>query len=285
MSVRIFAPAKINLTLRVGRPRADGLHPLQSVVMFADVGDWIEAFPAHDLSLDIRGPFASELIADDSNLVLRAARVLALAAGVAPRAKLVLEKNLPIASGMGGGSSDAAATLKALNVLWELGFAEAELARIACDIGADVPVCVAGRSIWMTGLGETLAPMQAPVLHAVLANPLRPLATAAVFREFDRMRLARVLSESPAPVWRTPAEVWAGAAMMGNDLEAPARALMPEIAEIEALLHAHPRIVHAGLSGSGATVFGLVETREAAEAVAADLAHSARWIRAAVLGA
>ncbi|MEQ1709375.1 MAG: 4-(cytidine 5'-diphospho)-2-C-methyl-D-erythritol kinase [Terricaulis sp.] len=285
MSVRIFAPAKINLTLRVGRPRADGLHPLQSVVMFADVGDWIEALPAHDLSLDIRGPFASELIADDSNLVLRAARVLALAASVAPRAKLVLEKNLPIASGMGGGSSDAAATLKALNVLWELGFAEAELARIACDIGADVPVCVVGRSSWMTGLGETLAPMQAPVLHAVLANPLRPLATAAVFREFDRMRLARALSESSAPVWRTPAEMWVGAAMMGNDLAAPARALMPEIAEIEALLHAHPRVVHAGLSGSGATVFGLVETREAAEAVAADLAHSVRWIRAAVLGA
>lgn len=285
MSVRIFASAKINLTLQVGCPRADGLHPLQSAVMFADVGDWIEALPAHNLSLEVHGPFSPALIADDSNLVLRAARALALAAGVAPRAKLVLEKNLPIASGMGGGSSDAAATLKALNELWELGFAETELARIACDIGADVPVCVAGRSSWMTGLGETLAPMQAPVLHAVLANPLRPLATAAVFREFDRMRLARALSESPAPVWRTPAELWAGAAMMGNDLEAPARALMPEIAEIEALLHAHPRVVHAGLSGSGATVFGLVETREAAEAVAADLAHSARWIRAAVLGA
>ncbi len=285
MSVRIFAPAKINLTLQVGRPRADGLHKLQSAVMFADVGDWVEVAQADGLSLEVRGPFASGLIADDSNLVLRAAHALALAAGIAPRAKLLLEKNLPIASGMGGGSSDGAATLKALNILWELGLAEAELMRIAREIGADAPVCVAARSAWMTGVGDTLAPMQAPVLHAVLVNPLRPLATAAVFREFDRMRCGHGFAEAPAPVWRTPAEVWAGAATMGNDLEAPARVLMPEIAEMSGLLRPNPGVAHVGLSGSGATVFALVDTREAAEAVAATLARSHWWVRPAVLGA
>src|SRR5262249_7706377 len=114
MSVRVFAPAKINVTLEVGSPRADGLHPLQSAVMFADVGDWIEAAPGQELSLTIDGPFAASLTSNDNNLVLRAARTLAPAGGAALR----LTKNLPVASGIGGGSSDAAATLKALNQLW-----------------------------------------------------------------------------------------------------------------------------------------------------------------------
>src|SRR5262249_39490392 len=140
MTARVFAPAKINLTLEVGPPQADGRHPLMSAVAFADVGDWVEAAPAQTLSLKVTGPFSHALSEEPDNSVLRAASALAEAAGVVPRAALTLEKHLPIASGIGGGSSDAAAALKALNALWELHWSEAELTAIAQELGADVPV-------------------------------------------------------------------------------------------------------------------------------------------------
>ena len=152
MSVRVFAPAKINLTLEVGAPRADGYHPLQSAVVFAGEGDWIEVSDADALSLEITGPFSDGLSADD-NLVLRAARLLDPQRG----ASLKLEKNLPIASGIGGGSSDAAATLLALNQLWGLQRSTGDLAQLSAALGADVPVCVYKRSAWMTGVGDQVA--------------------------------------------------------------------------------------------------------------------------------
>ncbi len=288
MNLRVFAPAKVNLTLQVGSPRGDGLHPLQSVVMFADIGDWIEVSPADRLTMRIHGDFTSALSADRSNLVSRAAHALADAAHIeAPRALLILEKNLPVAAGLGGGSSDAAATLKALNVLWELGLDQAALLRIAGEIGADVAVCMGARSAWVTGTGEALAPLHLPALHTVLVNPLRPLSTAAVFAEFDRMELGAGLAETLVPAWRTPAEAWAGIALLGNGLDAPARALMPRIEEISMLLHADPRVRCVGLSGSGATMFALAEGPRAAEAIAADVAraHADWWVRATKLGA
>lgn len=287
MSVRIFAPAKINLTLKVGRPRADGLHPLQSVVVFADVGDWVDAEPADKLSLEIRGPWAPSLSADPSNLVLCAARALALAAGISPCAKLVLEKNLPIASGMGGGSSDAAATMRALNVLWALGFSEAQLTRIAGEIGADVPVCVAGRSVYMTGVGEICTPITTPVMRAVLVNPGRPLATAAVYRQFDLMSLGGGFAERPPPMWRDGASARADITAMGNDLEAPAQVLMPEISLILRTLAADSRVLCTGMSGSGASIFALFVDAVAAHALADELAlmNPRWWVRPAVLGA
>lgn len=286
MSIRVFAPAKINLTLQVGRPRADGLHPLQSVVVFADVGDVVEASEADAMTLSITGDFAKELVAGDDNLVLRAARALAEAASVRAGAALTLEKNLPIASGIGGGSSDAAATLRALNELWALNLPASRLAEIARPLGADVPVCIAGAPAYMTGAGETFAPMHVPALHAVLVNPLQPLPTPSVYRQFDVMNLGGAFAESDAPNWRDTSAALAATAAIGNDLDAPARQLMPAIAEIESNLRADPRVRYAALSGSGATMFGLVDNAETAEALAHALqaAHPEWWVADTVLG-
>lgn len=288
MSVRVFAPAKINLTLKVGPPRADGLHPLQSVVVFADAGDWVAAAPADALSLRVSGPFAQALEGEDDNLVLRAARALAEAAGVAaPGATLSLEKHLPVASGIGGGSSDAAAALKALNALWALGLGEAQLAKIARGLGADVPVCVGARPAYMTGAGETFAPMRAPVLHAVLSNPQIPLPTPDVYRRFDAMGLGAPLAGETLPHWPEPDTAFAAIAAVGNDLTPAAAALAPALAHMAAVLRDDARVRVTGLSGSGATMFALVEDAAAAKTLAHDvsLAHPAWWVQACVLGA
>ena len=287
MSVRVFAPAKINLTLKVGRARADGLHPLQSVVAFAPGAEWIEAAPADQLTLTIIGPFADDLEADETNLVLRAARALADAAGIAtPAAALTLFKDYPVASGMGGGSSDAAATLKALNALWGLDWDDRTLAAVARGLGSDAPVCVGARAAYMTGAGELYAPFDLPALHAVLVNPRRPLPTPAVYRQFDAIGLGGAFdAEAAAPVWRDAAAALEGMRMLGNDLAAPAAALMPELSAIGAMLRSDPRVLYANMSGSGATMFALCGTREQAFAVHSAIAasNSAYWVRVAAL--
>jgi 4-diphosphocytidyl-2-C-methyl-D-erythritol kinase len=288
MSVRVFAPAKINLTLKVGRPRADGLHPLQSVVMFADVGDVVEAASGEGLSLTLSGEFAEGLSAGEDNLVIRAARALAAAAGIEnPGASLSLEKNLPIASGIGGGSSDAAATLRALNALWQMNFPIAQLAEIARALGADVPVCVPAKTAFMTGSGESFRPVSALQFAAVLVNPLIPLPTANVYRQFDRMDLGTELRPSPPPLWSNPSAALGEIAALGNDLEPAARALLPELDDIAALMRNDGRVLHAGLSGSGATMFALVQKNEHAEALAEtwQRAHPDWWVADTILGA
>lgn len=280
MSVRVFAPAKINLTLEVGRPRADGMHPLQSVVTFADVGDIIEAEAADALSLSIEGDFADQLSeGHHENLVLRAARALTTAANIKAGAKLTLHKHLPVASGIGGGSADAAATLRALNTLWGAGLDDAALQSIARALGADVPVCVFGAPAYMTGAGETFAPMRAPSFAAVLVNPLMPLATPLVYREFDRQQLGGAFTEKPVPVWADHSEALTSIAALDNDLEAPAVSLMPEIGVIAEVLRNDARVLHAGLSGSGATMFALTAGFAASESLAADIraAHPNWW--------
>jgi len=281
MSVRVFAPAKINLTLEVGRPRDDGMHPLQSAVVFADVGDWVEVAPAEALSLNVTGPFAAALATEADNLVLRAARALAPGRGAA----LTLEKNLPIASGIGGGSSDAAAALKALNALWGLGLSEGELIAVAARLGADVAVCVPARSAWITGLGERIASLSAPSLHAVLVNPLRPLPTASVYQEFDRRQFGGGFAARGAPRWSSAEDAVEAAVAIGNDLAAPARALMPEIAVVEAALAHDNNVMHVAVSGSGATCYALVGDADAAGSLAATLQerHPEWWVRAALL--
>ena len=288
MSVRVFAPAKINLTLKVGRPRADGLHPLQSVVMFADVGDLVEAAPGEGLSLTLQGEFAEGLSVGDDNLVMHAARALAAAAGIQnPGASLSLEKNLPVASGIGGGSSDAAAALRALNLLWELNLPIGQLVEIARQLGADVPVCVAAETAFMTGSGENFRPVSALSFSAVLVNPLIPLPTANVYRQFDRMDLGRVLTPSAPPHWSSPDAALQEIAALGNDLEPAARALLPELDDIAALMRKDGRVRHAGLSGSGATMFALVQKAEHAEALAEtwQRAHPDWWVTDTLLGA
>jgi 4-diphosphocytidyl-2-C-methyl-D-erythritol kinase len=287
MSVRVFAPAKINLTLQVGRPRADGLHPLQSIVTFADVGDVVEAAESDTLSLSIEGEFAEGLAADDSNLVIRAARALADAAGLAPRAALSLEKNLPVASGIGGGSSDAAAALHALNKLWALNYSSGRLQDIARKLGADVPVCVGGAPSYMTGAGEAWAPLAAPALSAVLVNPLQPLATGDVYHRFDAMGLGASFAQQAAPTWPDFRAALAGMAAIGNDLAAPARDLMPAIAEIDEVLRADGRVLYVAMSGSGATMFAITADDESAASLADALqaAHPQWWVTDTRLGA
>lgn len=287
MSVRVFAPAKVNLTLKVGRPRADGLHPLESVVMFADVGDVVEAHAGEGLTLSIFGEFGEDLSAGEDNLVLRAARALAEASGVPQNAALALEKNLPVASGVGGGSSDAAAALRALNALWNLKLPGSRLAEIARCLGADVPVCVGAETAFMSGTGESFQPFASISFAAVLVNPIIPLPTANVYRQFDRMDLGSELGATATPLWSRPDVALSEIAALGNDLEPAARALLPELDDIKALMLADARVTYAGLSGSGATMFALVQNADQAADLAEtwQRAHPDWWIADTVLGA
>jgi 4-diphosphocytidyl-2-C-methyl-D-erythritol kinase len=286
VTVRVFAPAKVNLTLEVGRPRADGMHPLQSVAAFADVGDWVSATPASVLSLEMSGPFAAGLADESDNLVLRAARALAETAGVGDGALIQLEKHLPVASGLGGGSSDAAAALRALNRVWGLGLGDDALAAVGRPLGADVSVFFAsGGGALMTGIGDIVEPYTPPLLHGVLVNPMTPMPTPAVYREFDRLGLGRALAPW-RPRWRSAADVWADVVARGNDLAPAALSLAPHLDEIVTVLETDTRVRCVLLSGSGATVFALAETAATAESLSIDVgvSHATWWVRTVRLG-
>jgi 4-diphosphocytidyl-2-C-methyl-D-erythritol kinase len=280
MSVRVFAPAKVNLTLEVGPAGADGRHPLRSLIVFADAGDWVRAADGNELSLVVTGPFAGALAGEGDNLVLRAARALDAAAGSTGRgAALSLEKNLSVASGLGGGSSDAGAALKALNQLWGLGFDAARLSEIAAGLGADAPACVAACSGLMRGTGEIFEPAPAPEFDAVLVNPGMAVSTAEVYRRFDALGVGAGFVEERVLTWSDVGAV-------GNDLEAPALAVAPEIAAARDALRRRGGVTHVGLSGSGATWFALMDSAASALALADDLARAfpTWWVRAVKLG-
>ncbi len=271
----MHAPAKINLSLHVTGRRADGYHLLDSVVAFAGAHDVVTATQADTLSLSVAGPFAPALAQDPDNLVLRAARALAEAAGVPPRAALHLEKNLPVASGIGGGSADAAATLRALSRLWNLVTPQDAIYAIAARLGADVPVCVASRACRMSGIGEILTPVpKLPECGLLLANPGVALATQSVFR-------ARAAAFSPPlalpEAWPDAAALAATLTRAGNDLQPPAIVLCPAIGTLLADLAAHPGALLARMSGSGATCFALFATAAEAQGAAAVLAQPGRW--------
>ena len=271
------APAKLNLTLDVVGRRADGYHLLDSLVAFTEYGDTIEAAPGESLSLIMDGPFGAKLAVDPAeNLVLRAARLLAAEAGVAADAALRLTKRLPIASGIGGGSSDAAATLSALAELWRLALPEEDLARLGLKLGADVPVCLTGRPARLEGIGERVgwAP-DLPAAPIVLVNPGIGLPTPQVFRartgEFSPGAGAEgVLPASPADTQALAAAL----ADTGNDLTAPAITLLPAIAEVLAALEAAPGCLLARMSGSGATCFALFAENGTAGAAAAAIGQA-----------
>lgn len=279
-AVRVFAPAKINLTLHVRGQRADGYHLLDSLVVFAGVGDEVAARRADGLALTVTGPFAAALSdGGGENLVLRAARLLAAAGGGGrPRgAEIALEKNLPVASGIGGGSSDAVAALTACARLWDddlarLAGADLTDARLAANLGADVPVCLRRRPTFMRGIGEDLVPAAAlPPAWFVLANPGRPLATKAVFQALGGRFSAPPPAEAFAGL-RDAAALAAALRTGGNDLAAPAAALMPEIPAMLEQLAATPGCLLARMSGSGPTCFGLYGSASAAADAAARLA-------------
>lgn len=270
-AVSVFAPAKINLYLHVTGRRGDGYHLLDSLVAFADVGDRVTVRLAEGLSLRLQGPFADALAgAGDDNLVLRAARLLAREAGVAANAELVLDKRLPVASGIGGGSADAAATLIALDRLWGLGWARARLVALAAVLGADVPMCVESRPLLIEGIGETLRPVgDPPGLSLLLVNPGVALSTPAVFRaRTGSFSSARPLD--PAAYRHDEAFV-AALVQRRNDLEAAATHLAPVVGEVLDRIAGAPGCALARMSGSGATCFGLFLDQGDAERAAREL--------------
>lgn len=276
--LRVTAPAKINLFLHVGDKRKDGFHDLQSLVVFAEIGDVLRVEPANDLSLTIEGRFAGGLSAGADNLIMRAANALSAYAAGKPGAHFVLEKNLPVASGIGGGSADAAAAMRALVELWGLSLSHDELLGIAASLGSDVPVCVESKPAWMEGRGERLTPAGIiPNTAMVLLNPGVPVSTAQIFQNLKtRSGTDRNFGGIPDA---DRAQIAAYAARYHNDLEAPARALTPQIDEMLAALSARGAAL-ARMSGSGATCFGLFDddghAHDAARALSRD--HPDWWV-------
>jgi 4-diphosphocytidyl-2-C-methyl-D-erythritol kinase len=243
------APAKVNLALHVRARLPDGYHALETLFAFTRFGDTLAAEPAADWSLAVAGPFAGLAGPQQDNLVLRAAHAFAAATGRPERWRFHLTKRIPVAAGLGGGSADAAATLRLLNRLTRAGLSQGELERLARPLGADVPACIRSTTLRGEGRGEQLLP--APSLAGtpiLLVNPLVPVPTAAVFRAWDGV--------DRGPLGHDPAAA-------RNDLEAPAIQLAPVIADVLAWLAAQPGATLVRMSGSGATCLAL-GVREAA---------------------
>ncbi|MBV0913247.1 4-(cytidine 5'-diphospho)-2-C-methyl-D-erythritol kinase [Anianabacter salinae] len=260
MTAEVFAPAKINLTLHVTGQRADGYHLLDSLVVFADVGDTVRVTPGEGFT--VTGPRAAGVPVDGGNLVMRAAALMG-ASGLA----ITLDKHLPAASGIGGGSSDAAATL--LAVARATGRALPEPKDIL-SLGADVPVCLTARPVRMEGIGETLTAVpHLPPFHLVLVNPGVEVPTPAVFAALGRKDNAPMPRALPA--WPDAAALAAWLAAQRNDLEPPAKHIAPEVGTALARIAATEGCLLSRMSGSGATCFGLYAARAEAEAAAATL--------------
>ena len=256
------AYAKINLALHVRRRRADGYHDIETLFAFAEDGDLVEAV-AGEAGLSLTGPFAQALRNDDpeDNLVMRAARRLAALLGHQDVPPIRLDKRLPVAAGIGGGSADAAAVLRLLADRYGIGTDDARITELAAQLGADVPACLASIPVRGDGRGDELMPVEASGLGGLallLVNPGVPLATGPVFAAWDRIDRGPLADGDPLT-----------AALVGrNDLEPPARGLCPVIGEVVALLAAQPGVLLARMSGSGATCFALFdrdEDRDAAD--------------------
>lgn len=277
------APAKVNLYLHVMDQRDDGYHVLDSLVVFAGINDVIEISPADDLRLSFDGPFAGDLPPGPENLVLKAAARLGEAAGITLGAAIGLEKRLPVASGIGGGSADAAAVLNGLTDFWQVDPESVDLYGLALELGADVPVCLFGRSAFVGGVGEKIrrAPAMPPA-WLVLVNPGVALSTQAVFdaRQGGFTGDGR-FEESPATATRL-AEILAE---RENALTEGAVRLQPSIADALGALEAAEDCLLARMSGSGATCFGLFEDAGGAARAAAVLSQSQPgwWVRAVPL--
>ncbi|HBD90324.1 MAG: 4-(cytidine 5'-diphospho)-2-C-methyl-D-erythritol kinase [Rhodobacteraceae bacterium GWE1_64_9] len=272
-----FAAAKVNLSLHVTGQRPDGYHLLDSLVVFADVGDRVSVAPAPKLGLTLAGPAAEGLRTEADNLVLRAARAFGVNAGAA----ITLEKHLPVASGIGGGSADAAAALRALARFWDLPLPDAAA---VLRLGADVPVCLQGRPVRMQGVGEIITPLPAlPEGWLLLVNPGVGVSTPAVFRALPRKDNPPMSAALPPFADLAALAEWLAA--QRNDLEPPAMALQPVIAQVKAALQAQPGCRIARMSGSGATCFGLFAAKAEAEQAAAALrqANPGWWVQAGAM--
>ncbi|MGQ0527202.1 MAG: 4-(cytidine 5'-diphospho)-2-C-methyl-D-erythritol kinase [Alphaproteobacteria bacterium] len=264
-----LAPAKINLSLHVKGRLENDYHALESLVAFADIGDHIEVSENSGLDLDFKGPHENSFPGSDKNegnLVIRAARALAQNAGIEPRAHIILTKNLPLASGIGGGSSDAAATIKLLLKLWNISPTENFIMPLLEKLGADVPICYYGRPARITGAGEKFEPVTLPEnTPLLLVNPGKPCPTPNVFRNFSA--LGTQAGENQ------------------NDLLEAALKIVPEIKDVLKALKTQNGLTSAGMSGSGATCFGLFEKQNDAEMAAAVLQkqYPSWWVKDGLL--
>jgi 4-diphosphocytidyl-2-C-methyl-D-erythritol kinase len=279
-----FAPAKVNLTLHVIGRRPDGYHEIESLVAFADVGDRVTFAPGATLELVTRGPTATAAGPEDDNLVLKAARRLGECVAGLTVGCFTLDKRLPVAAGLGGGSSDAAAALRLLAHHNGIPLTDARLHEAATRTGADVPVCLDPRPRMMRGIGEILGkPLVLGKLPAVLVNPGVSVATKDVFAKLSAPPLSSANASEPVDV-ETGVDALGGAAR--NDLEPPAIALQPVIAAVLAALRTSEKCSLARMSGSGATCFALFASGRAASAAARALRekHPRWWVRATTLG-
>ena len=282
-----YAPAKVNLTLRIVGRRADGYHTLESLVVFAGVKDRLTLVPGLKASLAVRGPNAKAAGAISDNLVLRAAQALAVEIPGIKAGRFTLTKNLPAAAGIGGGSSDAAAALRLLARANRIKLSDPRLLRVAAKIGADVPVCVDPRPRIMRGIGEVLSkPLVVPRSAAVLVNPRVPVPTKDVFAVLHRTKRKPQPAMQARNVPRARDKYLAYVARRANDLEGPAVELAPVIAKVLAALQKSSDCTLARMSGSGATCFGLYRSAHGAAAAARAIAaaHPSWWVCATNLG-
>jgi 4-diphosphocytidyl-2-C-methyl-D-erythritol kinase len=283
-----FAPAKINLTLRVVGRRADGYHLLHSLVVFARVGDGLTLMPGNEFDLQVAGPLAHHSGPPGDNLVLKAARALASQIENLRVGTFHLTKELPAAAGIGGGSSDAAAALRLLAKLNGISISDPRLHAAALATGADVPVCLDPRSRFMSGIGEVLSrPISVQALPAVLVNPGVAVPTRFVFQALGKVRSDADHVPATPEAFATTEELLAYLITERNDLEAPAVRLEPAVGKTLSALREQPGARLVRMSGSGATCFAIfrtdMEARRAASAIQST--QPAWWIRATELGA
>lgn len=266
------APAKLNLALHLRRRRPDGFHDLETVFAFTAFGDTLTAAPADTLSLTLAGEFAGPAGAGPDNLVLRAAAALAHTAGITRGAALTLDKRIPVAAGLGGGSADAGAALRLLNRLWGLDWPELRLRHVAETLGADVPACVASRICFGAGRGEVLGdwPVDLAGTPVLLVNPRVAVPTGPVFAGWDKVDLGGITAGTPLTGLR-------------NDMTAAALAIAPVIGEVLAALAETPGATLVRMSGSGGTCFALYDSPAARDAAAQSLQSTGWWLAASTL--
>jgi 4-diphosphocytidyl-2-C-methyl-D-erythritol kinase len=287
------ARAKVNLTLRVIGRRVDGYHDLESVVAFADCADRLTLQPGAELNLTTTGPRARDCGEASDNLVLKAARLLGERVDDLKAGEFMLDKLLPVAAGIGGGSADAAAALRLLARANKLALDDPRMIEVAQLTGADVPVCLGSRACVMTGVGETLLPLTLPKMPCVLVNPCVPVATGDVFAALGLRHGQLLVGATDVllydPVWPEAGasiDAWIDAlADIGNDLEKPATRIQPVIGEVLAALGRASGARLARMSGSGATCFAIfkddADARRAAQAI--QLEHPPWWVHAGAL--
>jgi 4-diphosphocytidyl-2-C-methyl-D-erythritol kinase len=284
--------AKVNLTLRVVGRRTDGYHDLESLVAFADCADRLTLAPGHDLKLATTGPLAGECGEASDNLVFRAALLLAERVPGLKLGEFTLDKVLPVAAGIGGGSADAAAALRLLARLNSLSLDDPRLREVALLTGADVPVCLLSRASEMTGVGESLLPLALPKMPCVLVNPCVPVPTKDVFAALGLrsgellVGASDVLQSSAWPEEGASLEDWVEAlSLSSNDLEEPAMRIQPVIGEVLSALNATNGAWLARMSGSGATCFAIYENTAEAERASQKLLreHPKWWVHVGVL--